>query len=405
MAEGVRVEPDLKFIKFLKKAGGDSMKKCFQCATCSVVCPLSSDHKPFPRKEMIWAQWGLKDKLVADPDIMLCHQCGDCTAYCPRGAKPGDVLGAIRAYAYTHYGFPSGLARLAANGKSLPVMILIPVIIIGLLWLISGGAHVPDAATLKEVGFGHFFGHWEFPYLAKNVAFIDAIFLPAAAFSIFAAYKGVRSMWDAMVKQIASESDFRPSAKQFVVEYLYPSVVEILTHKRFNECGANKDRVKGHLPLLFSFIALFAVTNYGFVRKDIIGIFNPALHGPIPLYDPFKVLANVAAVALIIGIGIIWANRSRLEEEQGAARTFYDWFLIGEIVTVGVTGFGAEIVRLMGIPSLAYLLYFIHLVSIFMLFFYMPYTKFAHMVYRTFAMAFERFRDSSFVNPAVSEEE
>jgi len=151
-------------------------------------------------------------------------------------------------------------------------------------------------------------------------------------------------------------------------------------------------------------MALFAVTNYGFVRKDIIGIFNPAMHGPIPLYDPFKILANVAAIALIIGIGIIWANRSRMEDEQGVSRTFYDWFLIGEIMTVGVTGFGAEIVRLLGLPSLAYFLYFIHLVSVFMLFFYMPYTKFAHMAYRTFAMAFERFRESSFVKRSVVEE-
>jgi quinone-modifying oxidoreductase subunit QmoC len=31
-----------------------------------------------------------------------------------------------------------------------------------------------------------------------------------------------------------------------------------------------------------------------------------------------------------------------------------------------------------------------------MLFLYMPYTKFAHMVYRTFAMAFEKYRESSF---------
>ena len=405
MAEAVRVEPDLDFIKYLKKAGGDSMKKCFQCATCSVVCPLSGDEKPFPRKEMIWAQWGLKDKLIADPDIMLCHQCGDCTAYCPRGAKPGDVLGAIRAYAYTHYGFPSGLARLASNGKNLPFMILLPVIIIGVLWIISGGAHVPDAQTLREVGFGHFFGHWDFPYLTKNVAFIDAIFLPTVAFSIFAAYKGVKKMWDAMAAQAAPESEYRPSAKQFVVEYLWPTITEILSHRRFNECGANQDRVKGHLPLLLSFIALFIVTNYGFVRKDIIGIFNPAMHGPIPLYDPFKILANVGAIALIVGIGIIWGNRSRMEEEQGVSRTFYDWFLIGEIMAVGVTGFGAEIVRLLGLPSLAYFLYFTHLVSVFMLFFYMPYTKFAHMVYRTFAMAFERYRESSFVKPAVVPEE
>jgi quinone-modifying oxidoreductase subunit QmoC len=96
----MNVQPDLDFIKDMKSAGGDTLKKCFQCATCSVVCPLSTDDNPFPRREMIFAQWGLKEKLMGDPNVMLCHQCGDCTTYCPRGAKPGEVLGAIRAYAY-----------------------------------------------------------------------------------------------------------------------------------------------------------------------------------------------------------------------------------------------------------------------------------------------------------------
>ena len=133
----MRIDPDLKFIQYLKKAGGDSLKMCYQCATCSVVCPLSSDNKPFPRKEMIWAQWGLKDKLVADPDVFLCHQCEDCSASCPRGANPGDVLGAVRAYAYTHYGFPSGLAKLAASAKNLPLLIGIPAFLYS-IWAVVG---------------------------------------------------------------------------------------------------------------------------------------------------------------------------------------------------------------------------------------------------------------------------
>ena len=95
----MNVQPDLDFIKAMKEAGGDTLKQCYQCATCSVACPLSTDDKPFPRKEMILAQWGMKDKLLTDPNIFLCHHCGDCTTMCPRGAKPGDVLGAIRAYA------------------------------------------------------------------------------------------------------------------------------------------------------------------------------------------------------------------------------------------------------------------------------------------------------------------
>ncbi len=399
MAEGMRVQPDLEFIKYLKSAGGDTLKKCYQCATCSVVCPLSADKKPFPRKEMIWAQWGLKDKLVGNPDVMLCHQCGDCTAYCPRGAKPGDVLGAIRAYAYTHYGFPQGLAKLCSQGKNLPVMMAIPALLILAVWYLAGGMSLP---TPETIDFGMFFdAHKDHPtlvgVLTLNVVLIDAIFVPAFTFAVFSAYKGVSAMWRDMAAKLPAAGNFRPSVKQFVVDFLVPAVKEILAHNRFRQCGANRNRVNGHLPLLLAFIGLFIVTGYSLVRKDVIGSFVEGLHGPLSMADPFKLLANISGIALVVGIGILWMNRSRMEEENNTTPTFYDWFLIGEIMAVGVTGMGAEITRLLGIPVLAYLFYFLHLVSIFMLFLYMPYTKFAHMVYRTFAMAFEKYRESSFV--------
>lgn len=390
----MQINPDLQFIKFLKGAGGDTLKKCYQCATCSVVCPLSSDSKPFPRKEMVWAQWGLKDKLVADPDVFLCHQCGDCTAYCPRGAKPGDVLGAIRAYAYTHYGFPAGLAKLATSASNLPILIGIPAVIIFVLWAISGGMHLPVGG---HIDFGGFFGHWDFKYLSKTVFFIDAIMLPAAGLAIFSSYKGVSTMWKKMSESLDLKPNFRPSVVQFITEFLWPSVQEIISHNRFNECGANKDRVNGHKPLMLAFIGLLIVTTYGFIRKDLIGIINPAMHAPIPLWDPIKILANVSAVAMIYGIFLLWGKRSNDENVSGSKGNFYDWFLIYEIATVGVSGLLAELTRLAGIGSLAYFFYYIHLVAIMMLFLYMPYTKFAHLVYRTFAMAFERYRGSSYV--------
>lgn len=395
MAEGLRVEPDLEFIKYLKSAGGDTLKKCYQCATCSVVCPLASDKKPFPRKEMIWAQWGLKEKLMADPDIMLCHQCGDCTAYCPRGAKPGDVLGAIRAYTYKYYGFPQGLANLCSSGKNLPILIAIPALVIGIVWFLSGGMHIPEG----PVDFGYFFGEGHFGPLTKTVALIDLMFLPAVGFSIFAAYKGVSAMWGRMVANLTDGvvPAFRPSAIQLLTEFLWPAIVETIQHKRFNECGENQDRVRGHQPLMLAFIGLFIVTNYAFIAKDFIGAFVPSLHGPISLANPVKWLANVSAIALIVGIGILWSNRKQMEAEGKAVPNFYDWFLIWEIMAVGVTGMAAQLFRLMDIGVIAYLLYYLHLVSVMMLFLYMPYTKFAHMVYRVFAMAFEKYRESSFV--------
>ena len=49
------LKPDLEFTRELTEAGGESLKKCFQCATCSVACPLAPANAPYPRKEMVWA--------------------------------------------------------------------------------------------------------------------------------------------------------------------------------------------------------------------------------------------------------------------------------------------------------------------------------------------------------------
>ena len=61
-----RVESDLEFIGSIAGQAGITFKRCFQCGTCSATCALSPDEAPFPRKEMVWAAWGLRDRLLTD---------------------------------------------------------------------------------------------------------------------------------------------------------------------------------------------------------------------------------------------------------------------------------------------------------------------------------------------------
>jgi quinone-modifying oxidoreductase subunit QmoC len=222
--------------------------------------------------------------------------------------------------------------------------------------------------------------------------------LSAAGLAVVGTYKGVFSMWKGMEENAGIKSAFRPSIVQFVTEFLWPSVQEIVQHTRFKECKTNLDRVQGHLPLMLSFIGLFIVTAWSATANDVLALIPGLqfLHGPMSVWNPVKILANVSAVAMIVGIGILWSNRAKKEAEDNVTPTFYDWFLIWEIMAVGVTGLLAEIARWAGLAAPGYIIYFVHLVSVMMLFMYMPYTKFAHLVYRTFAMAFERYRESSF---------
>ena len=356
---------------------------------------------------MIWAQWGMKENLLADPDVFLCHQCGDCTAMCPRGAKPGEVLGAIRAYAYKFYGWPSGLAKLASSAKGLPVLIGIPAAIIFVMWILSSfigvsGFHIPTKEHFASHGYQQFFGTWSFYWYAKNIFFIVLFMVPALGLAVLSSTIGVTKLWKGMAQREGIAPAFRPSVIQFVSQFLWPSLVETVKHSRFRECTVNTNRVKGHLPLMLAFIGLFIVTCWSLFKNDILGLMWPSLHGPLPFFDPFKLLANASAIALLYGVWTLWTNRTEMEAKKASSRTFYDWFLIWEIMAVGVTGLGSELLRWANLPTLGYTVYYFHLVAVMMLFMYMPYTKFAHIVYRTVAMCFERYKESSFAKSSLS---
>ena len=44
MPEAYVVRPDSGFLGRILDSGGEDAKKCYQCATCSVVCELSNGH-------------------------------------------------------------------------------------------------------------------------------------------------------------------------------------------------------------------------------------------------------------------------------------------------------------------------------------------------------------------------
>ena len=132
MTGRVAVNTDLNFVQGLMLHGAADLKKCYQCSTCTVACPLTPNDEPFPRKEMLWAQWGMKDKLFRDMDLWLCHNCNDCTDQCPRGAKPGEVMSTLRNQTIEHYSYPQSISKASKSARGNVVLFLIPMVLIAL---------------------------------------------------------------------------------------------------------------------------------------------------------------------------------------------------------------------------------------------------------------------------------
>ncbi len=370
-------EPDLNFVKGVIASGGDTLKRCYQCATCAVVCPLSTDENPFPRKQMILAQWGMKDKISKDPSIWLCHQCGDCTAYCPRGARPGDVLAAIRAMTIREYAEPKVLWTLYNCGAGAFVLFGAAILVI-LLFIFLAHRGFPELET--PVRFSHGLFHGFLPVL-----YIDAIFLPLVGFVVIVTLRGIAKMWNELTAGLKVPEAYKPSSWGMFTRYIIPAIKEILAHDRFKKCGVNYERFSGHRYVLWAFIVLFVVTQIVFIGADFLGF-----HTPWPLWNPVKIFANLGGIILIYGSILLIQNRKAREAEGYMSGAYNDWFLLYLILFVGITGLGAEILRLLNL-KLAYFVYIAHLACVFVLFLGLPFSKFAHLIYRTTVMVYDHY--------------
>lgn len=375
MTDKYLVEPDVGFIKEIIGLGGDTLKKCFQCATCSVACPISPDTKPFPRKEMIAASWGLKDRLVGNPDIWLCHHCGDCTTKCPRGAKPGEVLGALRSYAITEYAAPKAIGKAVNDPKMLPLLMGIPVVIFLVLGLITGLLDFSPPLGEHGISHGNFFSTW----------LVDMIFVPLAAWVVIIFAMGLKRFIHDIHANAVLEGKTEKKELDYVglIKALFRVIPTILKQDKFSECSENKDRDVAHWMVFLSFIGLFIVTNVFFVA-----LYGLQLHGPYSQLNPVKWLANVSGVALVIGSILMIKNRLSKTDQTSV---YKDWYLLGLVLGLGLTGMLTEMTRLAGMANVTYFMYFVHLVFVFNLFAFLPFSKLAHLVYRSVAMAYNEY--------------
>jgi quinone-modifying oxidoreductase subunit QmoC len=355
------VVPDIAFKRELSRLSGAQLNQCMQCGNCSAVCSLAPADRPFPRKEMIWSGWGLKEKLIGNVDIWLCHQCGDCSSYCPRDVKPADVISAIRQKTYQHYAHPRFLGKLVSDPAWLPLAVAIPVVVIITILSLAGTFRIPDG----PVDYSSFFPHG---LLNATFSAITLLFYLLAAF-------GIGRFWKEMKRQTPPGESGMKRLPVFRV------LGEILSHSNFSGCRSRKPGKYAHMLLFYGFVLLILVTLYA-----IWATFTH--HYPLPLTNTFKIMGNIASIMIYAALVImVW---QRLANKKVFGKSGYsDWLLL---VAIGLLTFSGTMVQLarFGNWQVAYHLYFFHLVAVWFVIMYLPFTKLGHIFYRTTALLYAR---------------
>ena len=264
------------------------------------------------------------------------------------------------------------LAKAVGDPKFLPLLIAFPMLLLMLALKLTGHWNIPEGTIV----YSHFF-----PTLL-----VDAIFVPAFFFAVAVLGKGALAFW----QDINAPHPWRVKVEGNLVCNLIATLKDILFHNRFRTCETTYNRSTNHLFLVFGFIFLLIVTTWGFLNEWVLHHESPYF-----LLSPIKLLAMVGTASLLYGIWNLIKERQANAEKAGYG-SYYDWFLIYVIFVVGATGLLAWLFRLVHIRILAYPTYFLHLTAVFMLFFYAPYTKLAHIVYRTVAMLHARMSGRGF---------
>jgi heterodisulfide reductase subunit C2 len=82
--------------EIMAKPGGEALRDCIQCGTCSGACPMAVYMDLTPRRVIALTRAGLERDVLQSATPWLCASCYECQVRCPREIKVTEIMYALK---------------------------------------------------------------------------------------------------------------------------------------------------------------------------------------------------------------------------------------------------------------------------------------------------------------------
>jgi len=345
-----KVDPG--FSKELKKYGTQNLNACFNCGNCTAVCSLSTEDDSFPREMVRFSVLGLQDDIKSSLKPWLCYYCGECSETCPMEANPGELMMSLRRWLTAKYDW-TGLSGLLS--KSLPLTIIaFSLIVVGVIVF-----SIFKKFSMETI---MHYGH-SFEIIAISSVFVF-ILLPNI----------IRMWWFTILK---------PKVNVSPVTYfkeLWELIVHMFTQKQALGCDDNQFRWFEHLILVIGYLTLLFTT----VFLDWFGTDN--------LY--IIILGYIESAVIFIVTFDFILRRIKKNKEISKFSQPADWLFVIWLFLMGFTAFVVRVFIDINLLENNLWMYLFHLIVLIQwALIIVPFGKWTHFLYRSFAMYFSKLRE------------
>jgi citrate/tricarballylate utilization protein len=305
----------------------------------------------------------------------LCHNCGACLSACQYAAphefavNVPKAMAKVRLQTYAEYAWPkpfgtlyqrNGLTLALATGAGLALFLCLALLVMGNLFTAMPG--------------GNFYGI--FPHNTLAMMF-GAVF----GFAVLALGIGVRRFWREVTPGAVSASIKTSAALEATANV---AQLKYLDGGHGQGCNNEDDRFtlwrrRFHHLTFYGFMLCFAATGVATLYHFLLN-----WHAPYPILSLPVMLGIAGGIGLLIGpAGLLWLNLRRNPEQGDAHQKPMDRGFIALLLALSISGLALLAFRE---TTALGLLLALHLGFVMAFFLTMPYSKFAHGIFRSAAL-------------------